>query len=64
MNRYATIPAKAWLDDGDKAITAPAWNVHEADKTPVKTGLLDTRGNPIVRLTDAQPIGFDLRGKS
>lgn len=54
--RYVAIHS-VW--DGAQLILGET--VHEQDKPPIKTGLLDAKGIPLYRVPDTQPLGFDLR---
>ena len=57
MPRYVTMPRALWVEDEE------AWDAHKQDHVPtvsdhesVHTGLLDSNGDPIMRLPN--PIGF------
>lgn len=58
--RYVARP-RAMFDGGDeqwfRQNTATP-TVFERDDNSVKTGLLDVRGNPIMRANELEPIGF------
>ncbi|RWX72571.1 hypothetical protein [Mesorhizobium sp. M2A.F.Ca.ET.039.01.1.1] len=58
MARYVTAnPAAAWWDEA-KASDYLARTVHEDERKPVATGLLDANGAKLFRVEDRQPIGF------
>lgn len=60
MARYVTIrPAfGASACEGDECPMLLAQTVYEADREPVKTGLLDETGTPLFRVEDRAPFGF------
>lgn len=65
MPRYVAIARKpkASYFDGDLGceIHAPEHlTIYEAEDAPRDTGLLDANGTPLYRMSDRQPIGFDL----
>jgi hypothetical protein len=59
MSRYVT--RAVWAYDLDDEVHMHEALVTEQERGPVKTGLLDASGQPLYRMPDALPIGFDLR---
>lgn len=58
--RYVARP-RLMFDGGDDQwhrADVSATTVYERDDNSVKTGLIDVRGNPIMRITETEPIGF------
>lgn len=60
MKRYCTMPhaPAAWDDDYPRATDHLPRTVHEQDRLPVPTGLLDKDGRPIFTVEERNPIGF------
>ena len=56
--RYIVKPRMASLDDGLDAENYLARTVFEPDPAPVRTGLLDARGNELFAVVEIGPIGF------
>ena len=57
--KYAIRPRKYWDSELEEEIVSPTtMMVHEEDETCEDTGLLDHHGNPLVRVSEKQPIGF------
>lgn len=55
------IRAFVWDDDLETMTAADVGTtVHEIDRTPEFTGLVDLHGTPIYRYEERQPIGFRL----
>jgi hypothetical protein len=57
--RYVSRP-RAWQDDYGGWQDRPTATVYEPDDAPQETGLLDALGNPLFRVVDRAPLGFDL----
>ena len=49
---------RAWASDQEAMGERPTSVVHEADKTPEPTGLVDAAGTPLYRVTDQIKMGF------
>ncbi len=58
--RYVSRRPRAWQDDCGGWQDRPTITVHEDDDEPQDTGLLDACGNPLFRVRDRAPLGFDL----
>lgn len=61
MPRYVSRPIAYdddgwWMDEGNPR----SLMVHEDEREPQPTGLLDQHGNELYRVEDRHPIGFDL----
>lgn len=58
--KYVRIQPRACDPDwADQMIPLlPYLTVHEASKRPIDTGLLDQHGNPLGRVPDTVPMGF------
>lgn len=57
--RYVTRPVLVAYDDWDAvAVDFLARTVHEQDRSPRPTGLLDAHGDEIFAVDEAEPIGF------
>lgn len=57
--RYVTlrgVPATSWWDTN--AVDYLPRTVHEEDRKPIDTGLLDANGTKLYRVEDREPIGF------
>jgi hypothetical protein len=55
--RYISIHPSAWsyTEWGDPH---PTTVVHETDRTPERTGILDANGTPLYRVRETVPFGF------
>lgn len=65
MTKYVPV-VKGWLepalsDNSLTVATVVTMTVFEGEKTPRKTGLLDSSGNELVAITETKPIGFITR---
>ena len=57
--RYGTV--NLWCDYQEtlhSGVETLAREIHESDKSPVATGLLDEHGSMIFSFNDVSPIGF------
>jgi hypothetical protein len=63
LYKYITKPRAAEQIYDDPYASTTATEVIVQGDSPVKTGLLDARGEPLYRVMRRQPIGFDLRGR-
>ena len=58
--RYVSRP-RAWQNEcGEGWQDRPSITIYEPDDEAQDTGLLDACGNPLFRVVDRAPIGFDL----
>jgi hypothetical protein len=57
MRRYVTRPTAEWFDDA-KGSDHLARTVHEADRSPRDTGLVDPAGSKVFAIDQSDPIGF------
>lgn len=56
--RYVAIHPRAWVSATHTPESQPTCTVHETDKRPIETGLVDALGVPLYRTHDAIPLGF------
>jgi hypothetical protein len=57
MRRYVTRPTAQWWEDA-KGSDHLARTVHEQDRSPRDTGLLDAGGQKLFAVDAMDPIGF------
>ena len=62
MVRYATLARSRSIVGEDEPLLV-GQTVLEADRDPVKTGLLTADGTPIYRIEDRAPMGFWVGGR-
>lgn len=55
---YVAIPPRAFVSETDTPEHRPTCEVFEANKAPVKTGLLSADGWPLYRCFETVPLGF------
>lgn len=60
MTCYVALARKprAWASDQEQMGERPTSIVHEADKTPEPTGLVDVHGTPLYRVAETIKMGF------
>lgn len=58
--RYIAIRPSTGSDWDDTREVLTATTVHEPERRPVRTGIINAQGVPIFRVEDPNPIGFDM----
>ena len=58
IRRYRPIAGTWDYSVGDMILMPDSCTVHESEKTPVPTGLLDPNGTPLYRIPPTVKIGF------
>lgn len=57
--KYVVRPKTYWDSELEEEVTSPVTMIiHEDDEACEETGLLDSHGNPLVRVQTREPIGF------
>ncbi len=60
MTRYTAVPRAMFAEDESKWHRADLREptIYERESNSIRTGILDVRGNPIMRIMETGPIGF------